>query len=913
MILPVKKGFVHILFFLLLVQLASAATLTINNPSFLVEDDTVLVSLTVNSAQPFDGTIDFTYSNVVSPINQLSFSASEFNGQEYTNSIALTGIQPGQYTLLSILKNTSGNTLATVNSIGQVNSSAPKVVDSSPTGVLGDSLVEIQVDTDEQATCKYGTTDTSFDNLADTFSQTNGVIHKTTLNEVAEGFHTYYVRCEDTTNHEMDSSHLIQFTVELPPTAKIELSDESPVKEGTIELKLTLSEGVSETPSLQYRLDGGSLKTIPLEGSGENWNGYVIITGDDNNKVGEFEFSAKDANGNIGTKITSGNLFVVDTVKPPAVKDLKATVQDDAEVQLDWYYDGEEIDHFNIYRSTSSKLGFVDFYAEWNTEERYIDPDTLNEVTYYYRVTPVDKAGNEGELSEEVYATSVPRRANPESAPVNEQVPSTTPKPEEVPKVLPPDLIPRVDTYLKKVEKFRLDLEAIESKFNSITQENALLVLEELGLKKRVASSLEEIGALIVELNNKKLRYATSQGLDAQLQQVDRDLQKIEVTTPKDMEIIEESEFIQSTSKEDIEKGVNELLKNSVLTDEEKKNYQKMNVKKKDQITVETKVKIIKLKYLDDSEKQKSYITKILTYAEPEPLEDLVVIEFIPKNIAVSVSEIDFLTSKFEVLEEDPIVKFGFLKFNYEGEKISYTVDKGIDVNTVVNTKTVPLFSLEQLLQENKGNKVTGFALFNFDNLGLSGMQSLFVWLGLFFILFLGGYYFVSLRGEGDFLKETKRQLGRKVNLWKVQKPFRSPIGRSHSQNYYSNDYTLTHPGKIADVQMSEGEAKMLMHEMYHHISTAKSDMVEKLLPMFLNLHQKLEQQGIHTKKMNDDIVDVTQLINKAHNLLDKENHEEATVLYKQIMRLYKYLPKTWQKEVFSECQELHRKLSRFK
>lgn len=877
-----------------------------------MEDDTILMSFTVTSAQPFDGTIDFTYSNIVSPVNQLVFSASEFNGPDYTNSIAITGVQPGPYTLLSILKNVSGNTLATVNSIGQVNSSAPKITGSSPSGILGESLVELHVDTDEQATCKYGTSDTTYDNLPETFTQTNGVLHKTTLTGVGEGFHTYYVRCEDTTDHEMDSSHLLQFTVELPPTAKIELSDNPPVKEGTIEITLTLSEGVSDTPSLNYRLDGGSSKAIPLEGSGADWKGYLIITGADNNKVGEFEFSAKDGNGNVGTKITSGSLFVVDTIKPPSIKDLKATVHDDGEVQLDWYYDGEEIDHFNIYRSTSSGLGFVDFYEEWNAEERYTDPDTLNEVTYYYKITPVDKAGNEGDLSKEVYATSVPQRATPVNIPTNEQVPVTTPKPEEVPRVLPPDLVPKVDTYLKKVEKFRLDIEAIQNRFNSITQENVVLVLDELGLKKRVDSALEEINALIVELNNKKLRYATPEGLEGQLQQVDRDLQKIEITTAKNVEIVEESEFIQSTSKEDIQRGVNELLKNSVLTEEEKKQYQKMNEKKKDEITVETKVKIIKIDYLDDSEKQKSYITKTLTYGEPEPLEDLVVIEFIPKNIAVSVSEIDFLNSKFEVLEEDPIVKFGFLKFNYEGETISYTVDKQIDVNSVFNAKTVPLFSLEQLLQENKGSPVTGFALINLNNLGLSGMQSLFVWLGVFFILFLGGYYFVSLKGEGDFIKETKRQVGRKMNLWKLQKPLRSPLRRKPRQDYYSNDYSLSGPGKIADLQISEDEAKMLVHEMYHHVSTAKSDMVDKLLPMFLNLHKKLEQQGIQTKKMNEDIVDVTQLINRAYNHLDKKEVEAAMTLYKQIMHMYKYLPKSWQKEVYPECQELHRQLTRF-
>ena len=50
----------------------------------------------------------------------------------------------------------------------------------------------------------------------------------------------------------MNEPRVIKFTVDLPPSASIKLSDKSPVKAGTIEVTVTTSENIDNTPTLEY-------------------------------------------------------------------------------------------------------------------------------------------------------------------------------------------------------------------------------------------------------------------------------------------------------------------------------------------------------------------------------------------------------------------------------------------------------------------------------------------------------------------------------------------------------------------------------------------------------------------------------------------------------------------------------------
>jgi len=94
-----------------------------------------------------------------------------------------------------------------------------------------------------------------------------------------------------------------------------------------------------------------------------------------------------------------------DTAAPAAPLELEATSEEGA-VALDWSAPpDDDVDGYKIYRSTSS------FSSTGNAEQMggglvnessYRDNEAEEGTTYYYRVTAVDEAENEGDLSSEV-------------------------------------------------------------------------------------------------------------------------------------------------------------------------------------------------------------------------------------------------------------------------------------------------------------------------------------------------------------------------------------------------------------------------------------------------------------------------------------------------------------------------------
>lgn len=78
---------------------------------------------------------------------------------------------------------------------------------------LTDSAVILSVRTDTAATCRYGTTDSSYAEMQ-SFSQSGGTNHVATLNLDPGGSYTYYVRCQDRSTGAINSSsRSVSFTV----------------------------------------------------------------------------------------------------------------------------------------------------------------------------------------------------------------------------------------------------------------------------------------------------------------------------------------------------------------------------------------------------------------------------------------------------------------------------------------------------------------------------------------------------------------------------------------------------------------------------------------------------------------------------------------------------------------------------
>ena len=95
--------------------------------------------------------------------------------------------------------------------------------------------------------------------------------------------------------------------------------------------------------------------------------------------------------------------FTVDTIPPVQVTDLTVTTVSSSQLNLAWTANSDA-DHYNVYRSTTSG-GPYDLVASPTTTS-YSDTGLEASTSYYYTVSAVDSAGNEGTASEEVSGTT---------------------------------------------------------------------------------------------------------------------------------------------------------------------------------------------------------------------------------------------------------------------------------------------------------------------------------------------------------------------------------------------------------------------------------------------------------------------------------------------------------------------------
>jgi len=734
-----RNKLIALLVMFLIVPIAYSASIELSAPGIIMQGktETLIISFSTNS--PFNGTININYTNI--DISDEVIPLNNAESHEITRSIK--GINPGQYKISAYLKNETSATLVTNQTHGLVESSAPIILSKSPSGIITSSSATLQVITNEDATCKYDSVNTNYDSMAKTFEITGETTHTQNLIDLGDGTHNYYVRCKDSFGYKMDISTVISFTVDLPPYAEISLSDPSPVKAGTIEVTLLPSEELEDPPILEYSFESspGSKRLVSLTRYNELWKGHMIITEADDNKIGTFYFSGKNKYGTVGTIIKEGKTFIVDTTKPPVPVNLKAVSKEDGKIELNWYYEGEEIDYFKIYRSTSSGVDYLDYYSETSNITRFIDKSTEDKVTYYYKINAIDMAGNIGSLSEEVYATSIRESSKEKESEI---------KKEEAPKVLPPNLVIKVNDEIKKVEKLLIDIEEISSNFENEKEKE---LVSDLELMEKIKTTKAKLDSLNEKLADLKVNYKTESELDYELDKTDLEIKKIQQTTPKGIELIQKSDAIQSLGQEDIDLAIDKLFMNSDFTSVDKNNYKKQNKIIQDNIEVLATVYIIEIEFIDGQKEEKTLIIKSISYKSPETIRDAILFEIIPKDIAESSGEINFLTKNYEVVEDDPIVKFGFSEIGFSGTEIKYVINKQISINSVKNSASVVLIGPIQL--EQSLDKVTGLSVVSIfgQGLGISKRDILFILLGVAVIGALAGYQVLVSRGYNPNLK----------------------------------------------------------------------------------------------------------------------------------------------------------------
>lgn len=582
---------------------------------------------------------------------------------------------------ISLLALCSGSS-QTLNIFYNFSSSASSV----DAGIFQTSSLIFIVETDMSAVCRYSfLPNISYSDMAGFFDFNFGTIHKKSLLNLLDGYYDYYLKCATIdSNSTISYEKKISFKVNAPVTAQILLSKTSPVNSGRLEIEMITSKDLGQPPNLAYYLDGSTQETkIPLYGSGKNWKGYLIISPSVGEAVGSFKFQGRDLEGRLGEEITAGGVFLIDTIKPKTITAIEAIGRTGG-IEIRWHFE-EKIKKFRIYRSESPNIGYVDFYRDTDNSELFLDALVAKGKMYYYKVSGLDDAGNEADLSKEVNAAALFS---------NESISSGG---------LTQEFRGYVDNFISEIEILNQEIVLIKSSFDS---KSALEkeISSDLKLDKLVESSISGLASLKKEVENYKLQDLSKNELDNKLSSARLKLSILRKKCPESLFIADKKELIQKIGAEDLDLAI--LQFNSSLSEDEFEGIKKqsLNLLEENKITITSSLYSVEIAYLDGAKSEATLIKKAIN-SELEKIEGLFFIEIVPKEIAEKSSDLDFKNLVYEIINDDPVISF-----ESDTKSITYSISKKISPSQLENIKSIPI-KISPLNKE--GFSLTGYFFYN--------------------------------------------------------------------------------------------------------------------------------------------------------------------------------------------------------
>ncbi len=542
------------------------------------------------------------------------------------------------------------------------------------------SSLLLKVSTDRDATCKYDTDEgITYENMDGSFDLTYGKLHEKSLTGLGDGIYKYYIKCKDNQSNVGEETELV-IRVNSLVTGQIVLEEEEPLKDGRYEVTLVTSKVVSQAPTLSSSFDGIVYDPIPLIGNEKVWKGHLIIPKNFGEGVVSFKFKANDLEGREGTEITSGGAYLIDTYNPSTITSIKATGYK-GEIKLEWNLNEENIETYNIYRSVSQEVKTTDFYEEAE-ESPFFDKGIEDGKTYYYRITAVDEAGNEGELSTEVHATALLENGTTSQG-------------------LDPQLVGKVDNFLTEIEMTNGEIESIENSASSKQGEEKEL-FEELDLIKEIQNSKSELNLLKKDVEKYKLQDLNEEELDRKINSARVKMDIIEKKVPESITIIEQDTSKEEISEEEIRETILEMQPDILERTKEKSVKESKRIIEESELEVQSSFYVTEIIYMDGTKKTISIIKRELS-SKLEEIEwsgEGDFIEVIPKNLAETASEIEVSGANYQIVKEDPIISFGPDSkkiFYYFEKQASPSLMKGID------------FVFVSIVEEQQDSGITGY------------------------------------------------------------------------------------------------------------------------------------------------------------------------------------------------------------
>ncbi|MBN2421977.1 hypothetical protein JXB41_02010 [Candidatus Woesearchaeota archaeon] len=798
----------------------------------VISDNTPTIVVTTNKDSICRGSLD--HDEAYESMDFVFYGTEKIHNYTFTSPIA-----EGQHSVYVKCKDSFNNIMQNSVEIRFIiDSKAPGITILTPLSITSE-YTNLNVSADEDSECRYSEEDESFNSMTE-FEISEERFFSVLLANLSQGENDYYIICKDIVGNEAEKK--INIKVEMQPTCQISLSDSSPVKEGIIKITLIPSKQLRAVPSLSYSFTDTPTfsRQISLVKYDGFYIGYMIMEEYTMPKIGVFSFQGYDLNGVIGTEITEGKNFIVDTIKPEAVTSFDISTDSQGNIKLKWYYEGEKEHHFNIYRSASPGVNYIHLYDSTINDE-YTDDNIEEGIEYFYRIAAVDEASNIGILSAEKSITAAKSSY------------SDIPK-EDIPKY---ETLREYNKTLRELEKIEIDINWAEANLNEEkTKESAV---EELNLIKKVMDAKSQISKIKNQYENIDLNAYTDSDLRSQISTTTKLIENLEQTTPHELIVEKKTDYLQSTTESDIDEVVNEITRNLNYSAKQIKQYKEKNYEILDKVKVSSEIKTLTIEYLSGDTDNRIIVRKEVYYESPESLEKIKIVELIPKTIAADLGSVDVRTPDYVIIKEDPIIAWNIDELSYDKFEIKYLILSDDFSESAKNTKTVVLF--RQDLIKPDSSLVTGFSVFFSKVTPFGILQTLGMFVGIALVIGLLLYYLVYVK-EID-LKGVYFSTLKNFTSKKQEKPSPEKEQKTENVQKLNIDYNLlTSP--VQYFYLSNGDVIRSLAEFFDvlaniddstfnsHVNEQKNDFANWLRATF-NLSE-LAGKIENTRKKQDMI-----------------------------------------------------------
>jgi len=651
------------------------------------------------------------------------------------------------------------------------------------------SSVKINLYTTSEAFCKHDiVSGISFLNMQGNFDLSSGTLHEKSFTNLGDGVYTFFVKCSTTSLNGSEPAELkLVLRVNSLVTGQIVLEKDPPLKSGRTELTLLTSKSVYNQPSLTYSFDGLVYNDLPLFGSDKIWKGYLIVPKTLKDAVVSFKFRANDLEGRQGTQITSESVFIIDTIKPILITDIDA-IGYVGEIRLTWHDPGDEdIIEYNIYRDDSPNVDYNDYYTS-NDDESYLDTSAEKGKTYYYRVTALDEAGNEGDLSKEVYATSLKQNVSS----------SDTSR-------LNPSLVGDVENFLVEVDSIIEDIDAIKYNLNSRSEREKNL-FSDLGFEKSLNDAKTELANLEKEADNFKLQDLTKDELTRKLDVLKVKLGVIKKKPVESLSILEDDSRKEDLSETSLREAF--LIFNETLSEKQvdKNIKDTLAFIETSNLEITSDFYVFNVVYMDGSTSDMSVVKRTIS-GEVERNKGLLFVEIVSKEVAEDASQVKFVKGDYSIVKADPV-----FSFETDTKQVIYSLSDKVSLSRLEESNMVFLKSfIEEDTGESGGRGITGYFLLGSDKIEYGGIS-----LGIIILLVLILYFAflkkkkISVLAE-EIIKDSKEIEdtlnkknfeGAKASYKKIQEKYKSL--ESDEKKKFHKELLSLHD-KILVLEIEEG------------------------------------------------------------------------------------------------------------